>query len=108
MRIEVDIELIVRNDELDGVANVGNSGQGPYSPCSLATAIMSKAFDDSAHAPPSYDTISSTSVSADSVWCKRSLFSFLQSKRKCRAIALSRIREIVSSPSGKPSWAKFA
>ncbi|KAG1764695.1 hypothetical protein EV702DRAFT_1215293 [Suillus placidus] len=27
MRFEVDIELIVRNDELDGVVNVGNSGQ---------------------------------------------------------------------------------
>lgn len=48
--------------------------------------------------PPSYDAIY-TSVSAYSIRCKRSVFSFLQSKRKRRcAPVLSCIREIVSSP----------
>ncbi|KAG1901028.1 uncharacterized protein F5891DRAFT_1188144 [Suillus fuscotomentosus] len=48
--------------------------------------------------PPSYDAIN-TSVSTDSTRCKRSVFSFLQSKQKhCQALVLSRIHEIVSSP----------
>ncbi|KAG1882340.1 hypothetical protein F4604DRAFT_1921480 [Suillus subluteus] len=64
--------------------------------------MATKAFDDSASSvsdlPPSYDTIH-TSVSTDSVQCKRSVFSFLQTKQKRRrASVLSRIYEIVFSP----------
>ncbi|KAG1853761.1 hypothetical protein DFJ58DRAFT_745898 [Suillus subalutaceus] len=61
--------------------------------------MATKAFDDSrsgvSNLPPPYDPIS-TSVSADSVQCKRSLFSFPQSKQKRCAPVLSRIHEIVS------------
>ncbi|KAG1891040.1 hypothetical protein F4604DRAFT_1988707 [Suillus subluteus] len=61
--------------------------------------MATKAFDDSrsgvSNLPPPYDPIS-TSVSADSVQCKRSIFSFPQSKQKRCAPVLSRIHEIVS------------
>ncbi|KAG1803837.1 uncharacterized protein HD556DRAFT_1330598 [Suillus plorans] len=73
----------------------------PIQLCFLFTPLRvmaTKTFDDRASSvsdkPPPYDPIS-TSVSVDSVRCKRSVFSFPQSKR---ASVLSRIREIVSSP----------
>ncbi|KAG2146293.1 hypothetical protein DEU56DRAFT_909972 [Suillus clintonianus] len=70
-------------------------------------ATKSKAFNDSAshvsNPPPSYDAFSSVFVSADSVQCKRPLFSFPQSKQKRRATALSHIREIVSYPDLNPT-----
>ncbi|KAG1882383.1 hypothetical protein F4604DRAFT_1743749 [Suillus subluteus] len=60
--------------------------------------------------PPSYDAIY-TSVSTDSIQCKRSVFSFLRSKQKRPRAevlsrtdeVLSRIHEIVSSPNFTPS-----
>ncbi|KAG1806180.1 uncharacterized protein BJ212DRAFT_785104 [Suillus subaureus] len=64
-------------------------------------------FNDSASGifdpPPSYDAIYMP-VSTNSIQCKRSVFSFLQSKQKCRrALVLSRIHAIVSSPDFTPS-----
>ncbi|KAG1806676.1 uncharacterized protein HD556DRAFT_330818 [Suillus plorans] len=72
--------------------------------------FKSEAFDVSvtvpcnSPAPPSYDAISTSTVSADSIWSKLCRWIFprasLQSKQEC----LSCIRAIVSSPDYSPSF----
>ncbi|KAG2122362.1 hypothetical protein DEU56DRAFT_76435 [Suillus clintonianus] len=68
-------------------------------------STKSEVFDDTtsvSNPPPTYDAISA-SIPADFAQCKRSVFSFLQSTQKRRAIVLSRIQGIVSSPDLTPS-----
>ncbi|KAG2137055.1 hypothetical protein DEU56DRAFT_804787 [Suillus clintonianus] len=63
-------------------------------------AMKSEAFDDSksfANSPPSYDTISTTGLSTDSIKSKRPFIFSSQSTKQERATVLSRIRDLVST-----------